>query len=250
MSIILTTLAVIGIVIAAIIGLLLVLFAIALLCKFTYKVKIVKASKDAQWEYDIRIRWLFGLIKRAAKSSDIAVEAALSRPLPEQPKPAAKPEKSNKRKKPEKSKKLEKPEKPNRLDTLKTLDFNTAFRITGYTFSLAKKIFTTFVPKRAVVRGRYGTENPATTGKVLAAVYAASAALSIETHIEGDFENEALELDIRMLGYFRLWAVFWPVVRYIIRPEIWRLIFPKKVKKTKETKMKNKMEVDENGNGI
>ena len=244
MSVILTILAALGIAIAALLGLLLLLLAIALLCKLQYKVKVTKPGENADWDYDIRIKWLFGIIRRKIKSDEVnktsdaeanagaAVGAATSRP--------PKLTKDEKKKKKKDKKTDEKSGTKNkRLQALKSLDLETGIRIVGYTLSLLKKLFAVFYPKRIVIRGRYGAENPAITGKVLAAVYAAAAALSIRADVEGDFENEVLTLDIRAMGYFRLWAIAIPAVRYILRPEIWRLIFPKKAKKKKVKKETN-----------
>jgi hypothetical protein len=254
----------VGIAIAVLIGLLLILLVIALLCKFEYKIKVTKPDKEAKWEYDARIRWLWGIIKRKIKSGDEILEKVKKEEAPDKVAEAAPGRPSQKNQKP----KIK--EKSRFTNRLKGLDIESALNIIGYTLGLLKKIFTTFMPKRIVVRGRYGTKNPAVTGKVLGAIYAAAAALSIRADVEGDFENEVLQLDIRAMGYFRLWVIFVPAVRYILRPEIWRLIFPKRSKEekkearkakkeikkaTKEAKKnlnikKNNLEVDENGNRI
>ena len=255
MSIILVILAILGIVIAVLIGLLLVLLAIALLCRLEYKIKVVKKE---DLEYDIRVKWLFGIIKRKVSSKDVeeAVGAASGRPRVTQEEAEKESEKQSEKTK-KKSRKVAKEAvgaasgRP--LDRLKGLDIDTALQIIGYTLGLIKKIFATFAPKRVVVRGRYGAENPATTGKVLAMVYAVAAALNIKADVEGNFDKEELILDIRALGYFRLWVVFWPMVRYILRPEIWRLLFPKRSKEEKKEAKKakkNNLEVDENGHRI
>ena len=234
MSVILTILAVTGIAIAALFGLLLLLLAIALLCRLEYKVKITKPGENANWDYDIRIKWLFGLIRRKIKSGEANQKTENKNESITAAKAATNP--PTKRKMSAKKRKAESEKattKNKRWQSLKNLDIESGIRIAGFTLGLLEKLFAAFRPKRIVIRGRYGAENPATTGKVLAAVYAAATALSIRADVEGDFENEALTLDIRAMGYFRLWVVFIPTVRYIIRPEIWRLIFPKKAKKKK-----------------
>jgi len=242
-------------------GLLLVLLAIGLLCKFDYKVKVVK-KPDENWQYDVRIKWLFGLIKRSMKSdneiaekTDAAEGLTSSTPSPE-------PETKTENRVNRKSKKKHKEKKG--ASRFKNLNLDSILRIVGYTLNLLKKLFAAFRPRRIVVRGRYGASSPDVTGKVLAAIYAASAALNIRTNVSGDFENEILILDIRAMGYFRLWAVIVPAVRYILRPEIWRLLFPKRskqekierrktkkeAKKIKREAKRKKLEVDENGHRI
>jgi hypothetical protein len=244
-----------GIAIAVLIALLLILLAIALFCRMEYKVKLAKPDAEADFEYDIRIKWLFGIIKRKIKSGEEAPAAAVSGPSADalQKEGAEKKDEDAGAEKDEKKKTAKK----RRLDVLKGLDFDSGIRIAGYTLALLKKLFAAFRPKRIVIRGRYGAQNPAVTGKVLAAVYAAAAMLDIEADVRGNFEQEELQVDVRVLGYFRLWAIFVPMVRYILRPEIWRLIFPKRSKEEKRAKKeakkmsrKNDLEVDEDGNRI
>lgn len=232
------------------------MLAIGLLCKLTYKVKVVKSDSDADWEYDIRIRWLFGFIKRSVKSTDVKKEIIKDKSEKEEVLGiVAKPDigylPDGKKKRKARNKKENKGKK--RLDILKSLGIEGSIRIIGYTIGLLKKIFETFRTKRIMVRGIYGAKSPDVTGKVIAAIYTAAAALSVRADVEGDFENEVLQLDIRAMGYFRLWAVFIPMVRYIFRPEIWRLIFPgglKRKKRGKKKVEKNNLEVDGNGHRI
>jgi len=250
LSIILIILAVIGIAIAAIIGLVLILLVIALICKFEYRIKIIK-KEESEIKYDIRVKWLFGIIKRRVSSDDAKQDDS-----PKRTESTGTPAITKKKRSFAKADTAKAPDSPNTgaakskpWERLKDMTFDKAMRIIGYTLSLIKRIFVTFAPKRIVVRGRYGAATPDITGKVLAAIYAAAGALNIRAEVEGDFEKEMLVLNVRAYGYFRLWVVFWPMVRYIIRPEIWRLIFPKKAKKARKVK-KNNLEVDENGHRI
>ena len=246
-----------GIAIAALIllvllPLLLVIVLVALLCKLTYKIKVCKADKDADWDYDIRIRWLFGILRYKIKSGEEAEQPQVKQSKNKQKKQKKQEAEASVGAAPGRPRK-NKEEKGNPLQRLKELGIDGIFRIVGYTLDLLKKIFKAFKPKRVVLRGRYGAQTPDVTGKVLAAVYAAAAALSIAADVEGNFEQEEIKLDLRAMGYFRLWVIFIPAVRYILRPEIWRLIFPKKAKKkAKKVKKakKNNLEVDENGHRI
>lgn len=235
-------------------GLLLLLVALALLCRLQYKVKVVKPGREGDWEYDIRIRWLFGIIKRKISSEDVNKELKKEETVKDTKRETGEEVKKKGSKKKRKRAREEGKKEKGHLDRFKGLDIDSILRIIGYTLDLLKKVFAAFRPKRIVVRGLYGAGSPDVTGKVLAVVYGAAAALDISANVEGDFENEVLQLDVRAMGYLRLWAVFVPMVRYILRPEIWRLLFPKRSKQAKkeekrQTKRK-KLEGEENGDRI
>jgi len=243
----------VGYTIAALLGLLLLLILIALFLKTTYRVEVKKEGLEEKLKYNVQFSWLSGIIKRSLLSEEAVKEEAVkkedAKPTSDRP---AKSSKSSQRKQKKEKQEGKKEKKKKFSMDLGDLGMNGIANIIGYSITLLKKIFVTFRPKKAAICGRYGAKEPDTTGLVLAASYALAALLPFPMHIEPDFEKEEMQFDIQLIGYFRLWAITVPIVKYILKPEIWGLIFPKKAKRKPKTKVKtkNNLEVDENGNRI
>ena len=225
-----------GYTIAALLGLLLLLILIALFLKTTYSVDIKKEGLNERLRYNVQFSWLSGIIKRGMSSEKVGKKEDAK--LTSKRKTVQKKKEETQKKKQE-VKKKEKPKKKSKFSKgLGDLGLNSIINIVGYSIELLKKVFAIFVPKKAYVYGRYGAKEPDTTGMVLAVSYALAALLPLPMHIEPEFEKEELQFDVQLIGYFRLWAVFMPAVKYILKPEIWGLIFPRRTKKKRRKKAK------------
>jgi len=197
----------------ALLGLLLLLLALVLFCKFRYKIFVKKDGPKTEMEYNVKFIWLFGILRY--KLSD-------------------KKEKKERKQKESRSEEKEKEKKP--LSRLKGFDVSSSMQIVKHSVDLLKKILKVIRPKKVRFYGRYGAESPDKTGMVLAAASMLVPLLTTSARIEGDFEKEDLQLDIYVMGSFRLWAIALSAVKYIFKPEIWGLLFPKKGKKAGKRK--------------
>ena len=248
-------------VLLGILGLILLLLLLALFTKIRYQANAKKAA-DAPLEYNVQVRLLWGLIKkrienphprRGAQRAPAAPTAPPDIPITA-PTPnaviVAEPEielETEPETEPETESETE--EKQTIIGTLRELGYDTIKAIVGHTIVLLKRVFRVFYPKKIAIKGRYGAAEPDTTGMVLAAIGMAAGTLGIFADIEGDFENETLEIDAHISGYLRLWALLVPLARYIFKPEIKPIVFGFLFKKS-DKKPKKDTEERENGNGI
>ncbi|MCL2396627.1 MAG: hypothetical protein FWC93_01020 [Defluviitaleaceae bacterium] len=228
-----TVLFVILCILLGIIGLFLLLLAVVLFCRIKYDI-IAKKAHETDWDYHARIRWLWGGFKKEF-TRDNVVSTASEPPANTKPSAGAASDRPKNPKEQEKN-----PSDAKGITKgLKQLDMGTLGKILGYTVDLLKKILRAMRPKVCRIRGRFGAEEPHATGMVLAAIGAVTLPLGIDTQIEGDFDQPILEIDIKIAGYLRLWAIVLPMARYILKPEIRRLVFSRRRKQKVKTQRKD-----------
>jgi len=203
---------------------LLLILAVVMFCKIRYEVRIKKANIEAEWKYKARVIWLWGLFKRDFSPQDITKEDSaknIDTPQPQKEKEI-----------------IASPQTPSEKQK-SSFNFDTIGSIINHSFALLKRIFAVCRPKHCVIKGKYGAEEPHTTGLVLGAVGALAPQIGIDTHIEGDFESPALQLDIDIKGNLRIYALVIPTVSFLLKPEI-RSIIKSTIFKRKPTKKKEK----------
>ena len=212
-------------------ALLLLAILLALFTKIRYEANVKKAA-DAKLEYSVRVRALWGIFKKAIKNEEVRMKNDLvvsseGVKASDVAVPAVEVGSGKKAsvKAVEASVDDEVEEKTSFIDTLREMGYDTICAIIGHTIVLLKRIFRVFYPKKIVIVGRYGAEEPDTTGMVLGAIGMVAGALGIHANIEGDFEKETLEIDAHISGYLRLWALLVPLARYIFKPEIRPIVF-------------------------
>ena len=227
------TLLVLLFVLLGIFALALLLLAIVLFCKIKYRAEIKKQATDAPWEYSASVSLFWGILRKGFAHDD-------QEPEPEQKQDVVIGKLSGLFSKDDKGDGDENEaeaevKKGGRgiaksVKGLKNHDFANIRAIVAHSLELAKKVFKICRPKVFVVRGRYGAEEPHTTGLVIAAAGVVATMLDIDAGIEGDFEKQTLEIDAVISGYLRPWALVLPAVKYIFKPEIKKLIFGRKQK--------------------
>ena len=230
-------------VLLGLLALILLLIVIALFTKISYEANVKKSGLDAPLEYNVRVRALWGLLKK--EITDEREESKEPRAESREPRQDIKADLAGKTGDSavvESNNVVESAdedeEKKSIFGTLREMGWDTIRAIIGHTLVLIKKVFRVFYPKNIYVRGKYGAAEPDTTGMVLGAIGVVSGALGFFANIEGDFENEVLEVEMHIKGYLRLWALLVPLVRYIFKPEIKPIIFGFLFKSKPKTKTK------------
>ena len=244
---------IIGYILAAIIGLLITFFLLALLCKIRYDIKVAKTALDAPWKYSAKVSWFGGGFKAIMQDGQEPVVKILGFRIPLEFGQEEEDEineelgikneelKSSEQEDVPKSKKSEKPKRGkinfryyiDIYEDLKQEDWKAIFKAVG---ALFKEIFSKFMPKKFRVRGVIGLDEPDATGYVMAAASGARV-FGLDVIIYGNFEQRALELDVHAKGGFRIWHIVMAGLRFYKKPEIKRLkrfIKPLNKNKTKQ----------------
>lgn len=63
------------------------------------------------------------------------------------------------------------------------------------------------MPRKHLVKMKFGLEDPSLTGKILGAIYATSAVLGIRYEIEPNFEQKIIEVDAWAKGHIRIFSI-------------------------------------------
>ena len=104
------------------------------------------------------------------------------------------------------------------------LDYREKKVILRHTLRLLQKWWKVFRPKTFQAYGEIGLSDVALTGMILGAVSAIKALLFIPIQIVGNFEEEVIRFRVRMKGWMTLWGLLFPLIKYVCKKPIWRMI--------------------------
>ena len=204
--------------IAIIVLILMPIFLVVLLIKNDYSITVKRDRFDENWEYDFHTGGLFALAQKLLnKKTKNSVEVG------------------NEEENEQKSFNFK-----DLIKNIKNFDNSTAKKLFGHTLEYIKSLLVRLRPKKVILRGTIGASEPDKTGYILAAIYAAAPLLNLDAKVDGDFENEVFEIYFYIWGSLRLWSVFLPTIKYIMKPEVRQLIIKKKPK-TKFKKRKDEL---------
>lgn len=92
--------------------------------------------------------------------------------------------------------------------------------IISATWSLTKKLCKKLLPKKLRLTGEVGLSSPHNT----AYLFAVAGALCLPvSRIKPNFDEQSLSIDLYARGKLSLWSILWPILRYAIRRPIWPL---------------------------
>jgi|GEM_PF-490539 len=257
---VLAVLRIIGIVLLCIIGFILIIFALAFFGNLRYDIKVCKENLNAPWLYKAKISFLCfvlrayvdeklkpivrvfgikinvdkhigklpfgneGLGVRNEELKDVQ-EAYEKQELPKPPK-----RKGRFKRQIDKLKEY--------WELVKEIDDEVGVKTIFVQAIIAlKRIMKRIMPKKFKARGIIGLEEPDQTGIALAFVSGVSA-FGLDINFEGNFEEKALTLDLHAKGRFNAAGIIFPILRFVLKPEIRRLrkLLKSKNKNTKSVK--------------
>ncbi len=97
-------------------------------------------------------------------------------------------------------------------------------KIVKYTLRFIKELFLAVKPKSFQVDLLIGFDDPASTGKFLGFIAVISEFIPFDIYLKGDFDNEVFQGNLKTKGKTKIFKVIIPVLKYIFKPPIWRLI--------------------------
>lgn len=242
----------------------LAIILLALFSKLRYDIKVHKDGLDDPWLYKIKVRWfawivsltmdndnepiarIFGIKVKLPETgdSDNETNKEAEKPHPEQVRATETTEKrldvaqEKQKRKVAKRKRREKRKTPSRWDKIKELyeqiGKDHLKEIITLGLALIKNIIKKVMPKKFKLRGKFGTGEPDTTGMALGGVSVLSTVLDI--HMEGNFEEKDLQLNLHARGGLRLFSLIRLLLRFWFNQEIKRL---RAIIKTHNNKNKN-----------
>ena len=237
-----------GIILAWLAALLLLLCMFVLLSRLRYDAHV---DKNEKWRVHVTVKWLFSLVRiefrmvdetqsmkvrlfwRMRRSSNRAkVEGNPIKPSDESPKAATIENKEpTQKQKRIKQKKKNKPKKESRIARFRQqiqmiVDYPDKRLILEYTKELIVRLLRALRPKRFALRGVIGFEDPSLTGKALGALGVIAALTGLNMVLHGNFEEPEIKGHGAMAGKVTLWALLWPLVRYVCKKPIWRIVKP------------------------
>ena len=112
--------------------------------------------------------------------------------------------------------------------------------ILRHTKDLLARLIRAVRPKRFVLRGLVGFEDPSVTGQLIGGIAVFRAMSGWDVNIKASFDESALRLRGMVAGRLTLWSLLWPLVRCVLQKPIWRIVKPMLFKRKAKKKAKKK----------
>lgn len=261
LSVLLAILKIIGMILLWIFLLLLLILAIALFVSFRYNVKV---DKDSELLVDVKVSWLFKIIRahitiidgeqkislkalwfdlpgknkrrerRPRRSAKIVSEHKTTEEEEKKPEPGVFEEEKAHKKIKEPKTKEKKPSLWERIHSIKdkinyVLNYPDRKKIQEYTLKLLGDELKALRPKYFELSGTIGFDDPSVTGKVIGLVSIGQGLCTCRPKwariiIRGNFEKSILEARMRMKGKISLWIIIFPLIKYIFKKPIWKIV--------------------------
>jgi len=112
-------------------------------------------------------------------------------------------------------------------------DFPDKKLIWQYTKRLLIRLLRALRPEKFEVRGVIGFDDPSVTGKALAAIAVISRMTGLRVNLRGNFEEQEITVHGILIGRVRIWSLAWPILVYVFKKPIWKLVKPALFQKKK-----------------